>query len=53
MKARWAARKAKSKGTAVGKAATPKKHGGLTAAGRKRLSEMMKKRWTERRMKAS
>lgn len=53
MKARWAARKAKSKGTAVGKAATPKKHGGLTAAGRKRLSEMMKKRWAERRMKAS
>ena len=29
------------------------KRGGLTAAGRKRLSEMMKKRWAERRKKAS
>jgi hypothetical protein len=28
-----------------------KKRGGLTAAGRKRLSEMMKKRWAERRKK--
>ena len=53
MKARWAARKARSKGTAVGKAATPKKRGGLTAAGRKRLSDAMKKRWAERRKKAS
>ena len=34
------------------KAATavkPKRKRGLTAAGRKRLSEMMKKRWAERR----
>jgi hypothetical protein len=31
---------------------TPKR-GGLTAAGRKRLSDMMKKRWAERRKKAS
>ena len=58
MKARWAARKAKSaptsnKATVVAKAATPKKRGGLTPAGRKRLSEMMKKRWAERRKKAS
>ena len=30
----------------------PKKSGGLTTAGRKRLSEMMKKRWAERRKKA-
>jgi len=44
MKARWAARKVKSMGTAVGKTAAPKKRGGMTAAGRKRLSEMMKKR---------
>ena len=28
------------------------KRGGLTAAGRKRLSELMKKRWAERRKKA-
>jgi hypothetical protein len=58
MKARWAARRAKSapisnKATAVAKAAAPKKRGGLTPAGRKRLSEMMKKRWAERRKRAS
>jgi hypothetical protein len=53
MKVRWAARKAKSKGTAAGKAATDKKGGGMTPARRKRLSEMMKKRWVERRKKAS
>lgn len=29
-----------------------KRRGGLTAAGRKRLSEMMKKRWAERRKNA-
>jgi hypothetical protein len=29
------------------------KRGHLTAAGRKRLSELMKKRWAERRRKAS
>jgi hypothetical protein len=57
MKARWAARRAKSaatpnKATTVVRTA-PKKRGGLTAAGRKRLSEMMKKRWAERRKKAS
>ena len=27
--------------------------GGITAAGRKRLSELMKKRWAERRKKAA
>lgn len=32
---------------------TKKKRGGLTPAGRKRLSEMMKKRWAERRKKGS
>jgi hypothetical protein len=58
MKARWAARRAKSaptsnKPTTVAKAAAPKKRGGLTAAGRKRLSEMMKKRWAEKRKAAS
>jgi hypothetical protein len=30
-----------------------KKRGGLTPAGRKRLSEMMKKRWAERKKKSS
>jgi hypothetical protein len=30
-----------------------KKRGGLTSAGRKRLSEMMKKRWAERKKKSS
>jgi hypothetical protein len=29
-----------------------KRRGGLTAAGRRRLSEMMKKRWAERRKNA-
>src|SRR5271167_192457 len=28
------------------------KHGGITPAGRKRLSEMMKKRWAKRKKKA-
>ena len=31
--------------------AVAKKTGGITAAGRKRLSEAMKKRWAERRKK--
>ena len=58
MKARWAARKAKSvalsnKSTTVAKAAAPRKRGGLTAAGRKRLSEAMKKRWAEKKKAAS
>ncbi len=59
MKARWAARKAKStptsnKAITVAEVAAPKKRsGGLTAAVRKRLSEAMKKRWAERRKKAS
>lgn len=33
--------------------AAPARKGGLTAAGRKRLSELMKKRWAERRKAAS
>ena len=52
MKARWAARRAKSPAMSV-KTAGPKKRGGLTAAGRKRLSEAMKKRWAERKKSAS
>ena len=35
------------------KAAVAQKSGGLTAAGRKRLSELMKKRWAERRKKVA
>ena len=34
-------------------AQAPRKRHGLTAAGRKRLSMLMKKRWAERRKKAS
>ena len=41
----------------AGKAAAPRKRkrrrGGLTPAGRKRLSEAMKKRWAERKRKKS
>lgn len=33
-------------------APTGKRKGGISAAGRKRLSEMMKKRWAERRKNA-
>jgi hypothetical protein len=44
MRMRWAKRKG---GTA---AATPvKRKGGITAAGRKRLSQLMKARWAARR----
>jgi hypothetical protein len=32
---------------------TPRKRHGISAAGRKRLSMLMKKRWAERRKKAS
>jgi len=32
-------------------AAKPKKSGGLTVAGRKKLSEAMKKRWAEKKRK--
>jgi hypothetical protein len=34
-------------------AASKKRSGGLTPAGRKRLSEAMKKRWAERKKKGS
>jgi hypothetical protein len=37
----------------VGRPATSKRGSRLTPAGRKRLSEMMKKRWAERRRKAA
>jgi hypothetical protein len=34
-------------------AASKKRSGGLTPAGRKRLSEAMKKRWADRKKKGS
>jgi hypothetical protein len=46
------ARRGRPPGTATASAAKPRRKG-LTAAGRKRLSEMMKKRWAERRKKQS
>jgi hypothetical protein len=39
--------------TTVAAEAKPKKRGGITAAGRKKLSEAMKKRWAERKRKDS
>jgi hypothetical protein len=44
MRARWAKRKGE---TAAAK--TVKKKGGITAAGRRRLSQLMKARWAARR----
>jgi len=44
MRAQWAKRKGRTTGTK-----TAKKKGGLTAAGRKRLSQLMKARWAARR----
>jgi|GEM_PF-6807556 hypothetical protein len=40
-------------GKTTGKASAPKRRGGLTAAGRKKLSEAMKKRWAEKKKNAS
>jgi hypothetical protein len=50
MKARWAARR-KSGGSAPTAKAKGKKRG-LTAAGRKKLSDAMKARWAARRKAA-
>lgn len=44
---------ASNSATKPAKAVGAHKRAGLTAAGRKRLSELMKKRWAERRKKAS
>jgi hypothetical protein len=47
----------KRKSSGAGKAAAPgkvtRRRGGLTPAGRRRLSEAMKKRWAERKRKKS
>jgi len=48
MRTRWA--KIKGRTTA---AKSAKKKGGLTAAGRKRLSQLMKARWAARRKAAA
>jgi hypothetical protein len=59
MKRRWALRRRGASSTggpakvSTGTASKPKKRGGLTAAGRKKLSEAMKKRWAEKKRKAS
>lgn len=44
-------RRGRPPGSAAAKASKNPGRQGLTPAGRKRLSEMMKKRWAERRMK--
>jgi hypothetical protein len=58
MRAYWAGRRVKpaavvKKVSAVARPAPKKRGGGVTPAGRKKLSEMMKKRWAERRKAAS
>jgi len=40
-------------GNTTGKASAPKRRGGLTAAGRKKLSEAKKERWAEKKKNAS
>jgi hypothetical protein len=40
-------------GSAARRTGPSKRRGGLTAAGRRRLSELMTKRWAERRKKAA
>jgi hypothetical protein len=50
MKARWAARRKAGGGPITKKA--PGKKRGLTAAGRRKLSEAMKARWAARRKAA-
>jgi hypothetical protein len=45
-RARWAKQKASGK---TGQTAVAGKKGGITAAGRKRLSQLMKARWAARR----
>ncbi len=51
MKARWAARRKAGGSTAPAAKAAGKKRG-LTAAGRKKLSDAMKARWAARRKAA-
>ena len=59
MKRRWAQTRRGAASTtgparvSAGTATKTKKRGGITAAGRKKLSEAMKKRWAEKKRKAS
>ena len=46
-------RRGRPPGTKQAKPARTRKGGGITAAGRRRLSEMMKKRWLERKAKTA
>lgn len=48
-----AGRRGRPPGAKQAKSAATRKTGGITAAGRRRLSEMMKKRWAERKKKAA
>lgn len=48
-----ASRRGRPPGPKQAKSAATRKTGGITAAGRRRLSEMMKKRWAERKQKAA
>jgi hypothetical protein len=50
---RPASRRGRPPGAKQAKSAPARKTGGITAAGRRRLSEMMKKRWAERKKKAA
>jgi hypothetical protein len=56
MKKRWAERRAKKAPTKAGAIAKQgsrkKRRSGLTAAGRKKLSDAMKMRWAERKKQA-
>ena len=47
------ARRGRKPGSGASASSNKPKRRGLTPAGRKRLSEMMKKRWAERRKKQS
>jgi hypothetical protein len=55
MKQRWAKRRGVTSPSAssINVAAKPKKSGGMSAQGRKNISAAMKKRWAEKKRKAS
>ena len=53
LSSRRASQRGRPRGAKPAKSAATRKTGGITAAGRRRLSEMMKKRWAERKKKAA
>ncbi len=53
LSSRLAGRRGRPPGAKHAKSARTRKGGGITPAGRRRLSEMMKKRWAERKKKAA